>query len=79
MATFRFNGAELKRRRHAAGLTVGQLADQVGRCHASISHYENDFSVPPTAALLRLSTALQCEPGVLFSPVREETPEAAMT
>jgi len=77
MARFTFDGSELKRRRRAAGLTVAELARLVGRSHASLTHYESGFTLPPTAALLRLSEALQVEPGALFSSEPEK--ERAMT
>jgi transcriptional regulator with XRE-family HTH domain len=76
MVTFRFDSSELQRRRHKAGLTQAELARRVGRSNASLAHYESGFSVPPTAAILRLSAALGIKPGALFSPVPEN--EGAM-
>jgi transcriptional regulator with XRE-family HTH domain len=75
---FSFSGSELKRRRLEAGLTQAQLARLVGRSNASVAHYEIGFSLPPIAALLRLASALQCEPGALFRPEPDRT-EAVMT
>jgi DNA-binding XRE family transcriptional regulator len=80
MARFAFDGLELKRRRREAGLTQAELARQVGRSHASLTHYESGFTVPPTAALLRVCEVLQVEPGSLFTavPEKEDVPEAVM-
>jgi transcriptional regulator with XRE-family HTH domain len=77
MVMFRFDGAEVKKRRCAAGFTQAELGQAVGRSKASVKCYENCVSVPPTAAVLALSAALQCEPGQLFSPVTEN--EKVMT
>lgn len=77
MVMFRFDGQELKRRRRSAGLTVGELARQVGRSHASLTHYESGFTVPSTSALLRMCSVLGVKPGALFSPVLER--ERAMS
>jgi transcriptional regulator with XRE-family HTH domain len=81
MALFRFDGTELKNQRLAAGFTQAELARQVGRCKASLTHYESGHTVPPTAALLRLASALGCEPGALFSPEpgQEDVHQAVMT
>jgi transcriptional regulator with XRE-family HTH domain len=72
MTCFSWNGSELKRHRLAAGLTQAQLARLVGRSHASVTHYEANFSVPPVQVLLRLSEALQVEPGALFTQEEQE-------
>ena len=77
MARFTFDGSELRRRRREAGLTQAELARQVGRSHASVTHYESGLSLPPVQVLLELSAALQVEPGALFSPEPER--EVAMT
>jgi transcriptional regulator with XRE-family HTH domain len=76
---FQFDGSELKRRRQAEGLTQAQLARLVGRSHASITHYEIGHSVPPTTALLRICSALEIDPGCLFSQVEDAEEEAVMT
>jgi transcriptional regulator with XRE-family HTH domain len=77
MARFSFDGSELKRRRRESGLTQAQLARQVGRSHASVTHYETGLSLPPVQVLLELSSTLGVEPGALFSP--EPAKEAAVS
>jgi DNA-binding XRE family transcriptional regulator len=73
MARLRFEGSKLQRHRREAGLTQAELARLVGRCPASIVHYEGDLSVPPTKVLLELSV-LGVEPCCLLAPapVKEE-------
>jgi transcriptional regulator with XRE-family HTH domain len=68
---FVFDGSRLRQRRRSAGLTVSQLAAAVGRCTASIVHYQSGLTVPPTAALLRVCEVLDCHPAELFVRVED--------
>ncbi len=51
-------GERLKQARRAAGLSLRDLADQVGVSAMAISKYERDLDVPSSGVLLRLAHAL---------------------
>lgn len=51
-------GERLKQARRAAGLSLRDLADQVGVSAMAISKYERDLDVPSSGVLLRLARAL---------------------
>jgi transcriptional regulator with XRE-family HTH domain len=66
---FCFDAAKLRRLREQADMSICQLSIDTGLSHASIDCYEREKSPPSTSALLKLCTALGCQPGDLFRPV----------
>ena len=67
MPHFWFNGAELHRRRIAAGLRPEHVAVGADVSVDSIRSYENGRVTPRAAVVARLAEALGCEPGDLFT------------
>jgi len=68
-----FDGNELRRRRHAAGIDQTRFAADIGKSAATIANYENGHYHPPVAVLTRIAQALGCRVEDLF---REEAPVA---
>ncbi len=60
-------GVRLRRYRNVAGLTLEQLAAQVGLDKGYLSRIENGKRVPPLATLSRLAAALGVEAAALLS------------
>lgn len=63
----RFSGAELRRRRVAAGKSRTVLAYEIGRSEQTVSLYERGSVDPPAVVLGRLATAVGCLPGDFFA------------
>lgn len=61
-----FDGTALRRLRRGAGLSTEQLAVMVGRSYNSLRLYEQNRVIPPAPVLMRLASALKCEPADLF-------------
>lgn len=59
----------IKRARHAAGLSLRALADQVGVSQTTINKYEKADSMPSSAQLLKLSRALNVRSEYFFRPI----------
>mgnify|MGYP000870043438 FL=1 len=53
-------GERLRARREAVGLSVRNLAEQLGASRNTITNYEQGHTVPSTTDLVRLATALGC-------------------
>jgi transcriptional regulator with XRE-family HTH domain len=64
-------GAEIRRRRLDAGLTLVQLAERSGLSQPFLSQVENDRSQPSMASLVRIAQALDTTPQSLFAPRAE--------
>lgn len=60
------DGAELRRRRVAAGLTQQQLASRTGRTRGEISHWENGHWGCRPPQLTALAAALGVDPEQLM-------------
>jgi transcriptional regulator with XRE-family HTH domain len=65
------DGAEMRRRRKAKGLSSTQLAANVGRAEQTLSGYERNTSVPSVGVLGRICDVLGCKPSDLLVPVDE--------
>jgi transcriptional regulator with XRE-family HTH domain len=65
---YRFDPAELKRRRIESGKKLELVALEVGRTKEAVSAYERGLAVPPTPILFALADALGCEPADLLVP-----------
>lgn len=52
--------ARLRYRRKAAGLTIGELAEKIGRSRPMVSMYENGQHSPNPGTLAALAAALGC-------------------
>jgi transcriptional regulator with XRE-family HTH domain len=63
---FVFDGRAMRQRRINAGLSLTDMAYAVDRSVASIVHWQNGRTVPPTKALLKICEVLDCEPDALF-------------
>jgi transcriptional regulator with XRE-family HTH domain len=50
-------GERIQRARQDAGLSRRQLADRIGRSHASVTYYELDRYVPPLPVAIRIARA----------------------
>ena len=63
-------GERIKRARAAAGLSMQALADQVGLSANMIKKYEHNQSMPSSAVLLKLATALSVRTEYFFRPTQ---------
>ncbi|MBI4640018.1 MAG: helix-turn-helix domain-containing protein, partial [Candidatus Tectomicrobia bacterium] len=63
-------GKRIKQARLAAGLSLRQLADEVGVSAMAISKYERDLDVPSSGVLLRLARALGVKTDYFFRTVQ---------
>jgi transcriptional regulator with XRE-family HTH domain len=63
---YRFSGAELRRRRKAAGLTTEQLSTMIGRSYRATHTYESGSAFPGGDTIAMMATALDCDPAVFF-------------
>jgi hypothetical protein len=70
--TYRFDGPGLRKRRLEAGLSLGALADAIGRSVPALVKYQNGELMPSTGTLLALCAAFGCEPGALFCAVEAQ-------
>lgn len=61
-------GAEIRRRRLDAGLTLVQLAERSGLSQPFLSQVENERSQPSMTSLVRIAQALDTTPQSLFTP-----------
>ena len=69
---------QLKRRRHALGLSLSEVARRVGTSPAAISRYEKNWTRFEVYTLHKLATALDCDLKIRLKPrpARERTPSS---
>lgn len=66
-----FRPAQLRRMREQAGLTIDDVARQVGRTGEMVRQYEVGQTPPPVDVLARYATAVSCSISQFFTePVR---------
>jgi transcriptional regulator with XRE-family HTH domain len=75
--TYRFDHAELRRRRKAAGKTGEGMALAVHRTFPTYYAYEHGTRVPPTHVLALICAELGCEPNDLLVPMDDDLAEVA--
>ena len=61
-----FDGAEMRRRRQATGLTRTQLGARINRCAETIGFYELGLRTPQLGALCDICDVLGCRPNDLL-------------
>jgi transcriptional regulator with XRE-family HTH domain len=71
---YRFSGAELRRRRKAAGLTTEQLSTMIGRSYRITNLYESGRGFPSADVIARAASALNVDPAVFFVTVDTDQP-----
>jgi transcriptional regulator with XRE-family HTH domain len=66
-------GTTIKEHRIRKGLTQEQLGDLIGAGQSTIAMYENDYLIPPTQKIMKLSSVLGVPPAKLFKCVIESS------
>ena len=61
-----FDGAEMRRRRQARGLTRTQLGARIDRCAETVGFYELGLRTPQLRALCAICDELGCRPNDLL-------------
>lgn len=72
-------GAEVRRLREKAGLTITEVASRMGRTVALISDYERGISMPSWSFITEVSAALAVDPGTVdrWRAIRSASPRAS--
>src|SRR3954468_13362200 len=63
-------GAEIRAVRTRAGLSLAELGRRADLSVGSLSRLENDRHLPTWSTLVRIATALECEPQLKLVPAR---------